>query len=38
MFMPYMFAAAEQYIGVDTGKKVELVIDGNDEKAASLKK
>ena len=38
MFMPYMFAAAEQYIGVDTGKKVELVIDGNDEKVDSLKK
>ncbi len=38
MVMPYMLAAAEDYIGVDTGRKVEVVINGNDERALSLKR
>jgi len=38
MVMPYMIAAAGAYIGVDTGKKVELVIDEGDERVTYLKK
>jgi predicted small secreted protein len=38
MVMPYMIAAAEQYIGVDTGRKVEVVIDEKDERASYLKR
>lgn len=38
MVMPYMIAAAENYIGVDTGRKVEVVIDEKDERASYLKR
>jgi len=38
MVMPYLLGAAEEYIGVDTGKKLEVVINGNDERVSSLKR
>jgi hypothetical protein len=35
--MPYMLAAAKDYIGVNTGTKIEVTIDEKDPKATMLK-
>jgi len=37
LVMPYLLAAAEDYIGVDTGTKVEVIIGEKDARVTSLK-